>query len=252
MKCGVLVLALMIALPVVAEDYEQLLLPVAPSVVHCARDSRFETRLIAYNGNDDAPRTICPEGRCRAVLPNTGLEFTGDFAGALPLPAFLYVPKEEAEKMRFSIVVEASELNHPEERAYTELPVVRASDFREGKLEFIGVMLDEDFRQTVRTYGLDGQGSGTLIMRVYSLETGELEHSCLHYVSPLSETPETTAEGRPMRPSFGMECNMSDHVHAHGQRVRIELEPITPGLRYWAFMSITNNKTQHFYTVLPH
>jgi hypothetical protein len=32
--------------------------------------------------------------------------------------------------------------------------------------------------------------------------------------------------------------------------VRIELEPITPGLQYWAFISITNNKTQHFYTVL--
>lgn len=64
-------------------------------------------------------------------------------------------------------------------------------------------------------------------------------------------TSERTAEGRDVRPSFGMECNMSDHVPAEGQKVRIELEPVTPGLKYWAFLSITNNKTQHFYTVLP-
>lgn len=68
-------------------------------------------------------------------------------------------------------------------------------------------------------------------------------------ISPL--TSERTAEGRDVRPSFGMECNMSDHVPAEGQKVRIELEPVTPGLKYWAFLSITNNKTQHFYTVLP-
>ncbi|HYH07984.1 MAG TPA: hypothetical protein VEK11_13075 [Thermoanaerobaculia bacterium] len=247
--------AIVLALPLAAAndqevEYEQLLLTVAPSIVHCARDSRYETRLIAYNG-DESARTLCPAGRCMAVEPNTGAEFTGDYAGGVPLPVFMYVPKEEAARMRFSLMVESSELNHPEDRAYTELPIVRASDFREGKMQFIGVRLDEDFRQTVRTYGLDGRQTGHLIMRVYSLKTGELEHSCLHYVGPLSETPELTADGRQLRPSFGMECNMADHVHAHGQKVRIELESLTPGLKYWAFLSITNNKTQHFYTVLP-
>ncbi|HEX2059382.1 MAG TPA: hypothetical protein VHK90_01445 [Thermoanaerobaculia bacterium] len=252
MRSVVALFALVLAFPVVAEDYEQLLLPVAPSVVHCARDSRFETRLIAYNGNEGAPRTLCPAGRCLVMQPNTGVEFTGDYAGGVPLPVYMYVPKAEAEKMRFSLMVEASELNHPEDRAYTELPVVRASDFREGKMEFVGVKLDKDFRQTIRTYGLDGEKSGHLMMRVYSLVTGELEHSCLHYVGPLPGPIEKTAEGRQLRPAFGMECDMSEHVHSHGQRVRIELEPLTPGLKYWAFMSITNNKTQHFYTVLPH
>jgi hypothetical protein len=250
----VVIAAAALALPVFAQDqieYEQLLLTVAPSVVHCARDSRFETRLIAYNGNEGEARTLCPAGRCMAVAPNTGVEFTGDYAGGVPLPVYMYVPKEEAARMRFSLVVESSELNHPEERSYTELPIVRTSDFREGKTQFIGVHVDPDFRQTVRTYGLDGTQSGTLMMRVYSLKTGELEHECLHYVGPLTPTPEVTADGRQLRPAFGMECDMAEHIHAHGQRVRIELEPLTQGLKYWAFLSITNNKTQHFYTVMP-
>ena len=44
---------------------------------------------------------------------------------------------------------------------------------------------------------------------------------------------------------------MSEHVEANGQKVRIELEPLTEGMKYWSIISITNNRTQHFYTVLP-
>jgi hypothetical protein len=47
-----------------------------------------------------------------------------------------------------------------------------------------------------------------------------------------------------------MECDMSHHLHVRNEKVRIELEPLTEGLEYWALISVTNNKTQHFYTVL--
>lgn len=42
---------------------------------------------------------------------------------------------------------------------------------------------------------------------------------------------------------------MSENLERNGQKVRVEIEPLTPGLKYWAFLSVTNNKTQHFYTV---
>jgi len=35
------------------------------------------------------------------------------------------------------------------------------------------------------------------------------------------------------------------------ERIRIELTPITQGLRYWAFVAVTNNETQHVTTVTP-
>jgi hypothetical protein len=34
-------------------------------------------------------------------------------------------------------------------------------------------------------------------------------------------------------------------------RIHIRLDPITPGLRYWAFVSVTNNETQNVTTVTP-
>lgn len=246
-----MLLVLATALTAAADEYEQLMLPVSPSIVHCALESRYETRLLAYNDDDRAAGRLCPDGRCREMQPQTGAEFTGEYVGGLPLPMFIYLPKAIANKMRMSLVVESSERSRPEERSYTELPIVRTSDFREGKIQLIGVRMDPDFRQTVRTFGLDGRSAGEIMMRVYDLHSGELLHSCLHYVGPLGDTAEMSAEGRPLRPAFGMECNMSDHLQANGERVRIELEPLTPGLKYWAFVSVTNNTTQHFYTVLP-
>lgn len=250
MRIAVFLVALLAPVTLFAAEYEQLMLPIAPSVVHCGYESRYETRLLAYNADAEASATFCAEGRCNELRPNTGSELGGDYAGGTPLPAFLYVPKEVADDLRLSIMVESSERSRLDERAFTEIPVIRASQFREGKMQLVGVRMDPGFRQTVRMYGLDGSQHGEIMMRVFALGSGEKLHECVHYLSPL--TSETTAEGLQLRPSFGMECDMSHHVLNDGTKVRIELESLTPGLKYWAFMSITNNKTQHFYTVLPH
>ncbi len=36
------------------------------------------------------------------------------------------------------------------------------------------------------------------------------------------------------------------------QKVRIEIEPQTTGIRYWAFVSVTNNETQQITTLSVH
>jgi hypothetical protein len=35
------------------------------------------------------------------------------------------------------------------------------------------------------------------------------------------------------------------------ERLRIEIEPLTPDVRFWAFVSTTNNETQHVTVTLP-
>lgn len=248
MKSAAAVLVLLAALPIFAADVEQLLLPVSPSVVHCGYESRYETRLLAFNDGGAQPERLCAGPQCESVAPLATVELTGGYEGGTPLPAYVYLPKASAERLRMSLVVESAERSRLDERSYTELPIVSTRDFTTDKMQFVGVRVDKGFRQTVRMYGLDGQGHGQIMMRVYPLDSSELIHECVHNLAPL--TSEKTADGRDLRPSFGMECDMSEHIHAHGQKVRIELEPLTEGLKYWAFISITNNKTQHFYTVL--
>jgi hypothetical protein len=248
MKSTAVLVALVVTLPLLAADVEQFLLPVAPSVTYCGYESRYETRLVAFNASAETADQLCAEGRCAEVLPQAALDLGGDFAGGTPLPAWVYLPKASAERLSLSLVVESSERSRLDERSYTELPIVSSRDFTSKKMQFVGVRVDEGFRQTVRMYGLDSQKHGQVMMRVYPLDSSELLHSCVHDIYPMSS--ETTTDGRALRPAFGMECDMSEHIPVRGQKVRIELEPITPGLQYWAFISITNNKTQHFYTVL--
>lgn len=248
MKSVVTALVLLAALPLLAADVEQFLLPVSPSVVHCGYDSRYETRLVAFNDDKLTPDLLCATGDCAAVQPLATVELSGGYAGGTPLPAYVYLPKQSAERLRMSLVVESSELSRLDERSYTELPIVSAKEFTRGTMQFVGVRVDKGFRQTVRMYGLDGTKSGKVMMRVYPMDSAMLIHECVHEIHPI--TYEKTADGNDLRPAFGMECDMSVHIPANNQKVRIELEPITEGFEYWAFISITNNKTQHFYTVL--
>jgi hypothetical protein len=232
-----------------ASEFERLLLPVAPSVVHCGYESRYDTRLVIFNDGGRRLETLCVDNTCASLDAGSAEEISGEFAGGLPLPLFVYVPRAELENVQMSLMVETSHREKPEERSFTEVPIVRDSDFRDGRMQFIGLRMDPDFRQTVRMFGFDPHAHGQIMMSVYSLETSKLLHSCPHDLWPLSS--EVTAEGLAKRPSFGMECDMSDHLPADGNKVRIELEPITPGLKYWALISVTNNTTQHFYTLLP-
>jgi hypothetical protein len=251
MKVLALVLgALVLALPALADvEYESLVLPVAPSLVFCALDSRYETRLIAYNDHALAPSTLCENDRCYELGAKSGTEITNIESGGQPLPVFLYVPKETADSMRMSLVVESSSKNDLEARSFTELPIIRPSEFTEGKLQIVGLRMDPGFRQTVRMFGLDGAMSGYVLMRVYKLDSNELLFDWPFYIGPISN--ERTSDGKMLRPAFGMECDISAYLHSYGQKVRIDLESMTPGLKFWAFISVTNNKTQHFYTVLP-
>lgn len=237
------------AVPLIAqEEYEQVMLPIAPSVVACGYHSQYDTRLLVFNDNDRAVDRICTDDEsCRALAPKTAVEVTGPDAGGLPLPTFLYLPKSAAAGLRMSLVVESRNREHPEERSYTEIPVVRASDFRSDHLNFF-LRMEPGFRQTVRIYGLDGHAYAQVKMRVYSLEGGYPQSYWLHELYPVG--PWANAEGLQAGPSFGMECDLSEYIPADGRQVRIELTPVTPG-KYWGFLSVTNNKTQHFYTVLP-
>lgn len=238
------------ALPLFAEDVEAVLLPIEPSVVMCAYNSRFATRLVMYNQNERAVQPACAGDVCGSLNVSEGREIAGE-QKQTPLPTFLYLPKSEVDHLRMSLVVEASDRDKMDERAFAEIPIARESDFRNAKLNIVGVRMDPGFRQTLRIFGLDGNNYGVVMVSAYDLATDELLYWEPHILWPLSD--ERTASGQALRPSFTMECDLSREIpqYLDGRNVRVELTPMTEGLRFWAFVSITNNKTQQFYTVTP-
>ncbi|HEX7152455.1 MAG TPA: hypothetical protein VF618_13285 [Thermoanaerobaculia bacterium] len=240
MKKLLVAVALLVAVPLSAADYEKILLPIKPSVVMCGYDSRYETQLVKYNGNS---RTV------DGVAPDTSAVVLGQI-DHVPLPEFVYIPRSEAANMQLSLLVESSDRTKPEMRSFTELPIVRESEFRAGKLQFPGVRIDEGFRQTLRIYGLDGNKAVDVRVRVFPMGSDHpLDYQKMVYtLYPYNQSYNN--EGLEMVPTFNMECDLSKY-YAPGQQVRVVVEPLTPGAKIWAFLSVTSNATQHFYTVLP-
>jgi hypothetical protein len=241
-------LALVLALPVAADEYERLMLPIAPSVVFCGYHSKFDTRLVVYNGNDHAVDRFCTDSMCGGLASNTGTIVVGEQL-PVPVPSFIYVPKGAADGIEMSLVVESSETTRAEERSYTKLPVVRESDFRADRIQIVGVRLDDGFRKTLRIYGLDGLTLAQVRVRVYDIASSipAWEHEYTLYPQAAANS-----QGSAIAPSFNMECDLTGYVSSGYERpVRVELEPLTPGARIWGFVSVTNNITQTFYTVTP-
>jgi len=246
MKMVVASLLCALALPVAAQETEQLLLPVEPSVTHCANFAEFVTRLVVYNPNRRSVRLQCAGDACGEVSPAAGRAVEG--AESAAYPTFLYLPKSDAADVGMSLIVESTDMDHSN-RELQELPIARTSDFRDSKLTLVGLRMEPGYRQALRIFGLDGT-FGEVMVRAYDLSTNALLYEEEHLLWPL--TDERTADGRPLRPSMSLECDLfSEMPELNGQYVRLEIEPITPGYRIWSFISVTNNKTQHFYTIVP-
>ncbi len=240
-------LALLLALPAAAAEYEKLLLTVAPGVVYCGYHSKYDTRLIAFNGAPNPIESFCSDEMCGGLPASTGTVVIGNHI-PIPKPSFIYVPKNAADDIQMSLIVESSDTLAPEERSYTELPIVREREFREGKIQIVGVRMDDGFRKTLRIYGLNGAEPSLVRVRVYALRSTTPAYEHDYWLLPQDGL---NSAGLDAAPSFNMECDLSAYVDNYGAPVRVELESLTPGAKIWGFVSITNNVTQHFYTVVP-
>ena len=248
MRRSVLVLALsLVAAAAVAQEYERVMLPIAPMTLECNYHSRYDVALVLYNGSDHAIARPC-DG-CAPLAAKSSMEITRSDVPA-PAPQYLYLPASEAGSLRLLLQAASGNMGESDAdaRFFTELPVVRDSDFRSGKTEFVGVRVDPNWRQALRIYGADGRTSVDVVMRVYSMSTGALLSEETYRAVPVAGA---NAIGFDAAPSFTMECDLSEHEELIGQTVRVELEPTDPATRYWAFMAVASNRTQHFYTLMP-
>jgi hypothetical protein len=126
--------------------------------------------------------------------------------------------------------------------AGTEIPVVRSRDFHTSTLRLHNVPLHETARVTLRIFDVDDNGTGTVAISTYRLD-GTLLQRELHSFTP-SGYPQP--DGLPYAPSI-IEVLLAPRAEA----VRIEITPLSEGLRFWAYVSITNNTTQHVTLVTP-
>ncbi|HEX9162377.1 MAG TPA: hypothetical protein VF980_11770 [Thermoanaerobaculia bacterium] len=144
----------------------------------------------------------------------------------------------------------------------TRLPIVRERDFKSGRTEILGVnstyiygpnacpnTATPQFRHALRVYDVDSRGDGAVIVRVFT----DILGAGRAVTTPIREftLPLTSREGSdPSYPAYG-EATIDEvcvpfscHTPCSNVPLRVEIEPVTPGIRYWAMVSATDNFTQ--------
>jgi hypothetical protein len=132
-----------------------------------------------------------------------------------------------------------------------DIPVVRESDLFHGPVQIMDVpRSDTDlFRYTLRVYALGDARNAVVRLNGYLTMADGTPDLVMTRDVQLIRVPRGLGHYYLEDATF-----VSDMVFAVGQMgmIRIEVEPMTPNLRWWAFASATNKKTQDVTIVTPH
>ncbi|HYM60634.1 MAG TPA: hypothetical protein VEZ11_07060 [Thermoanaerobaculia bacterium] len=236
---------------IIAEDFERVLLPISGGAIPGAYGSLWEIHLVVRNDNSTPTRVTQHPFGCAIpcpldlVDPNTSLEMT-TYPVLYPHPgSYLWITKPGNAHVTFNLRIQ--DLSRQALTWGTEIPVLHDSSAHTGVIELLSVPLDSRFRQTLRVYDFDDAFGRRVRLRIYPSTSNEAAVDV--------ELKLTTPSGGDFANVPGY-AQVGSFVDAFPQlaaldNVRVELTPIDAGLRFWAFVTVTNNETQHVTTITP-
>lgn len=254
------------ALPVdTAADFVKILLPIAAHPIAGAFGSEFQTTVSIYNG---APHPLRGVGIVSPTDYSYAVGMKNCYPPQCPQPktiesgssgyiqanmeadqpgTMLTIRRSFAPKVELSIHV--TDTSRSGFTAGSEIPVVPEDKFRRGMLSLIGLPGDRRYRTTLRIYGPDGEDNEPVVIRFYS---GNGTAAIAEHTVTLkaADNRPFSASGFPSYAQVGSVAAEFPGV-AGFDPVRIEVQPVSPTLRFWAFATVTNNETQQLTTFSP-
>ncbi|MEO8216771.1 MAG: IPT/TIG domain-containing protein [Acidobacteriota bacterium] len=246
--------------------YEKVLFPIVFSGLG-ALGSEWDTKISVYNSGDEPvdsaqpifegdPRSACPSvcgcGVSNTVEPRSTREVCVD--GFQDPAGLIYYPRRRfAGQLAFGSRV--FDTSRSQENFGTEIPVVRECEFRTDQIALLNVPLHGRQRVALRVYDPDQHRSAQVAMTILDGVTGETIASAT--ITTEYSIVTILPDPFPIRPGFAYLGDLDRVVTAmlpagaQIDRFHVLLTPLTPGLRFWAFVSVTNNDTQVVTTVTP-
>lgn len=229
--------------------YEPILFPIFMPPIPGAFGSEFHTeaRVIAKTpgvnlfGLDMGCTLIDPPiiptnpfaiGTEERVLPTTCSQSVG---------RIFYVPPFDGNKVAASLRV--SDVTRQAESHGVEIPVVRRTDFRTDDIMLLNVPIDRRYRNTLRIYGLN---RGHYFMHVTF--NGRTHNVTLSPGSDIFTPAFATFTDFPLPEQ--LEPGQKSITVRVGVMSGNDGLPIQ-NMPFWAFISVTNNDTQHITTITP-
>lgn len=254
-----------VALPRPSSTFEKLLIPVfLQQPLPGAFGSSWATDFWISNGGD-APVDFgggidfgcsfppCPPDGARL---NPGVTFR---PRVLPRPDGLqgtFVLADARYSAALSFALRFRDLSRQSQTWGSEIPVIREGEFRPDKLFLVDIPLTEGFRQILRVYSLVDDGTAAFVrVRAFRIRPEQ----DLPAAPPDDFLGEGVFQLQFISPGFPsgapgylaiFDLGMIARV-AGVERIRLEIEPATQGLRLWAFVTVVNNETQHATVITP-
>ena len=143
------------------------------------------------------------------------------------------------------------DLTRQAESAGTEIPIVRTRNLLDRTAQLLDIPIDSRFRTHLRLYlHPNGNPDGRFVLRLFRTEEGGnetlVEERRVTVPLPVLLLIYTGYPvGQLLVPDLfrGVDCGSC--------RVRVEIDPEGEGVRYWAFVSVTNNETHEITTISP-
>lgn len=159
--------------------------------------------------------------------------------------AFVIVPRDAAEEVHFNAIVR--DVSRPMASWGSELPVVRETEFR-SEIELLNVPAYPGYRSLLRIYSL-GSYPTPVLVNVDSMIDGHHIASktlTLSSITPCAYLMPCTGD-RPAAAATGMLDSLG---LSPSERTAITIRSLD-GLPIWAFVTVTNNETQHVTMISP-
>lgn len=169
---------------------------------------------------------------------------------------FLFVESLLAERISFGL--RFRDLSRQAETWGTEIPVVREREFRSDYVSLLDVPVTEGFRQVLRVYELNGVDvrDARVRIRAFRLNPGNITADGVPPPDPLLGEREFQLQFVQVPSQYNPAYFAIGDLRAiaplgDSTRIALKIEPVTPGLRLWAFVTIVNNETQHATVITP-
>lgn len=258
-------------------EYVRFLIPMETSSTEGANGSRWETRMFIRN-DGDIPLDVfplspdgCPVSiGCRQTVrryPALAPRTTAVDHNPSPKPSytchssrgcFLYVEREKIDQLSMQLHVRDS-VHSPGD--LTRLPIVSEAEFFESSRSIVSVPVGTGARISLRLYTLTPDSPAEFIVRIY--DASMFFNPLYVMFGPprlLAETRVATVVqaqncgfwwgcpvGIPYQPGYASIADLlslsPDISTAKPNGIRVEIEPVEPGVRYWPMVTVTSNLT---------
>lgn len=253
---SLVVAALVSAMPAHAgTTYEQVMIPIQASHVPGAHGSIWQSH-VAITNHSTTPVDVVGYARCIGVCEESPpvLPDSTIYPGQV---TYLYVEPGRSDDITVQLRIQ--DVSRQSQTWGTSIPVVRERDvFTEGTLSLVDVPNTDELRSMLRIYGFDPPvlplnetHHHQVLIRIFGVSPdAEISTEADVFLGEWLE-PLAIDESNPAQPPLAqVPLWIEDQLQGH-DRLRIEIERLNPELRFWAFVSVTNNETQHVTVIAP-